>query len=173
MNVASTYADQWIEGRNIMSGTKKNNSNLTSAVLYVVVGILFCIFRAGLLDWMLTIAGILFLAVGIFDLIKKDITGGVVSAVIGLVIILGGWLFLEIVLLIFGILVAAKGLLALLPALKEKKVWDIVFSAVTVVVGVMLVVSKWAMVDVVFLIIGILMLLDGIMELIGIFGTKN
>ena len=40
-------------------------------------------------------------------------------------------------------------------------------------VGIMLVVSKWAMVDVVFLIIGILMLLDGIMELIGIFGTNK
>ena len=158
-----------------MSGTKKNQSNLTTAALYVIVGILFCIFRAGLLNWLLTIAGILFLVVGIMDLIKKDVTGGVVSIVIGLVILLGGWLFLEIVLLIFGILVAAKGVLALLAALKPKKknIWEIVFSAVTIFVGVMLVVSKWAMVDGLFVVIGILMVIDGVVEMIGIFGTKK
>jgi uncharacterized membrane protein HdeD (DUF308 family) len=156
-----------------MSGTKKKQSNLTTAMLYVIVGILFCIFRAGLLNWLLTIAGILFLVVGVLDLIKKDMTSGIVSLVIGLVIMLGGWLFLEIVLLIFGILVAVKGVLALLAALKAKNVWDIVFSAVTVFVGLMLVVSKWAMVDWLFVIIGILMIIDGVMEIIGIFGTKK
>ena len=75
--------------------------------------------------------------------------------------------------MIFGILVAVKGALALLAALKTKRVWDLVFSALMIVIGVMLVISRWAMVDGLFLVIGLLMVIDGVMEVIGIFGTKQ
>ena len=40
------------------SKSKKNNGDLFMALLYIVLGILFIVFRGGMLNWMMTIAGI-------------------------------------------------------------------------------------------------------------------
>ena len=68
-----------------------------------------------------------------------------------------------------GVLLAVKGVLALLGALgaKKKNLFSILFALLTVVVGVMLIVSKWAMMDTLFLVIGVLLIVDGAMSLIG------
>ncbi|MBQ8381710.1 MAG: DUF308 domain-containing protein [Clostridia bacterium] len=46
------------------------------------------------------------------------------------------------------------------------------FAALTVVVGVMLVVSKWAMLNWVFIVIGVLLIVDGAMEILGLAKKK-
>ena len=148
---------------------KKRNNNLATAVAYIVIGVLFCLFKGTVLDWLMTAVGAIFLLQGIVDLIRKNVFSGLVSVVIGIVIIMGGWLFIEIVLLVLGVLLAVKGVLALLGALgaKKKNLFSILFALLTVVVGVMLIVSKWAMMDTLFLVIGVLLIVDGAMSLIG------
>ena len=51
-----------------------------------------------------------------YDIIKKNMTNGIIEAVIGVVIILGGWLFVEVVLIIFGALLCVKGVSDLIAA---------------------------------------------------------
>ena len=149
--------------------SKKFNTNLTSAIMYIVLGALFCIFRAGVLDWLMTIAGVLFIVFGIIDLVKGGTTSGIINIAIGAVILIGGWFFIEVVLIVFGILLAIKGTIALINALKalNKSVFDIIFSALTLAVGIMLIVSKWALIDWFFVIMGVLFIIDGVLELLG------
>ena len=82
---------------------KFSNNSLLNALLYIAVGILFCVFRSSMLNILMTVVGVLFIVYGIVSIVNKDTVTGVVSIAIGAIIILGGWLFVEIILIIFGI----------------------------------------------------------------------
>ena len=88
----------------IMAKKVKISNNTVAAVLYVLVGVLFCIFKASMLNWLLTAAGIVFIVLGVLDILKKNLVNGIVEAVIGVVILVGGWAFVEVALIIFGAL---------------------------------------------------------------------
>ncbi len=146
---------------------KKQNSELFSSILYIVIGALLAIFRSETLEWAMTIAGIFFIVSGALDLFKKNWAGGAVSLGIGLAIILLGWLATKIVLLVLGILLAVKGIVALIEVFKAglKGALQLVFPIITIVLGVMLAFGNGL--DVMILIIGILLAIDGLIGLVG------
>lgn len=151
-----------------MAKTKKLDRNVWNGILYILVGVLFCVFRAATLQWLLTIVGILFLVQGVLSITKKDTYGGAISLVLGLLLILGGWLFVEIVLIVFGVLIIVKGVMDLTEALKHKKnLLPIVVACVTLAVGILLIVSRWAMLDWFFILLGIFFVVDGVLALMG------
>lgn len=147
--------------------TKKTNSELFSSVLYIIIGLLLVIFRSQTLGWAMTIAGIIFVISGILDLVKKNWTGGAVSLIIGLVILILGWTAAQIVLLVLGILIAIKGVVALIDALKksDKNVLGILYPVLSIVVGLMLAFGN--ALDIMIVIVGVLLIIDGIIGLIG------
>ena len=144
----------------------KKNSELFSALLYIIIGVLLVIFRSETLGWAMTIAGIIFVVSGILDLIKKNFAGGAVSLIIGIAILVLGWAAAKIVLLVLGILIAIKGVIALIDAFKKKKTTalDIVFPILTVVVGVMLAIGNGL--DIMIIIVGVMLTIDGVLGLI-------
>ena len=147
--------------------TKKTNSELFSSVLYIIVGALLVIFRSQTLGWAMTIAGAFFVISGVLDLIKKNWTGGAVSVVIGVAILVLGWLAAKIVLLVLGILIALKGLITLIELLKGKK-WnlaELIYPILSVVVGLMLAFGNGL--DLMIIIVGILLAVDGVIGLAG------
>ncbi len=143
------------------------NSNSTgafiNAAMYILMGILMCIFRADLLNWAMTAIGIIFVVSGIIRALKNEIVEGVIIAAIGVVIILGGWLFIDIILLILGAVLTVKGILDLFKAIEIKYIPAIIGPIITMIVGVLLIVSKWALLDWFFIIIGVVLIIDGIM----------
>ena len=145
----------------------KKNSELFSSILYVVVGILLVIFRSQTLSWAMTIAGLVFIVSGVLDLIKKNYTGGGVSLVIGIAILVLGWLAAQIVLLVLGILIAIKGIVALIEVFKKdkKNALDFVFPVLTAAVGLMLAFGNGL--DLMIVIVGILLAIDGVIGLVG------
>ena len=152
-----------------MAKSKKSNSNIVNALMYIIIGVLFCVFRAGVINWLMTIAGVLFIVFGVIDITKGGITQGVLNIAIGVIILLGGWLFLEIVLIVFGVLIAVKGVLSLATALKRKKAnaFEVLFAVLTIVAGIMLIISKWAIMDWFFIVMGVLFIVDGALALLG------
>ena len=147
--------------------TKKSNSELFSALLYIAIGVLLIIFRSQTLGWAMTIAGAVFVISGVLDVIKQNWAGGAVSLIIGIAILVLGWVAAQIVLLVLGIMIAVKGIVALLNALKKKgaNALEIVFPILTVVIGVMLAFGNGL--DVMILIAGCLLAIDGVLGLIG------
>ena len=146
--------------------TKKTNAELFSAVLYLVIGLLLVIFRTQTLGWAMTIAGVVFVVAGVLDVVKKNIVGGAVSLIIGIAILVLGWLAAQIVLLVLGILIAIKGVVALLDALQKRKttLLGVLFPVLTIIVGVMLAFGNGL--DIMILIVGILLMVDGILGLL-------
>ena len=146
---------------------KKQNNELISALLYIVLGVLLIVFKAQALGWAMTIAGILFVISGALDLIRQNFVGGAVSLIIGIAILVLGWLAVEIVLLVLGILIAVKGIVALLAVFKRKRsnALDIVFPVLTIAVGIMLAFGNGL--DIMIVITGALLAIDGVLGLIG------
>ena len=98
--------------------------------------------------------------------IKKNITNGIIEAAIGVVVIVGGWVFVEIVLIVFGSLLIVKGVTDLISLFKgSKNVVSIIVAILTIALGVLLIVSKWVALDWMFIVIGIVFIVEGAFSL--------
>ena len=146
---------------------KKSNSELFSSLLYIIIGVLLIVFRSQTLGWAMTIAGIIFVVSGILDIAKKNWASGAVSLIIGIAILILGWAAAQIVLLVLGILIAIKGLVALVNILKKKKknALEVLFPILSIVVGLMLAFGNGL--DIMILVVGVLLAVDGVIGLIG------
>ena len=138
----------------------------TTALLYIAIGILFIIFKAAALDWTMTVVGVLFIVNGIIDITKKRLISGVSGIVIGAIIILCGWTLLSLVLTIFGILLTAKGVLDFFHFIKRGRLIPILSAILTVVIGILLIVGNVIDQGWFYVLIGIVLLVDGITALI-------
>lgn len=143
---------------------KKSNSNVSSALLYVVIGVLLIVFRSQTLSWAMTAVGVFFVISGILDIMKKNTFGGFVSLVIGIAILVLGWTAAHIVLLVLGVLMAVKGVLALFQALTRKTtLLGILFPVLTIVAGVSLAFGNGL--DIVLVVAGAILVVDGFLGL--------
>lgn len=148
--------------------TKKLSNNVLMAILYVVVGALLCIFRAEVLSWVMTAAGVLFIVAGILDIFKyKNTKGGLINVVIGVAILVAGWLLLEIALIVFGVLIVINGVKEFIAVKKSKNIVAFVSPVVTILLGVLLALANWLVFDWFFLVIGIIFVANGVLALIG------
>ncbi len=146
---------------------KKLNSNLITAILYVIVGALFCIFKGEIISWIMTIVGVLYIVQGVMDILNKDLTKGIINCGIGVLILVLGWLFLTVASIIFGVLIIIKGAKELLEVLKAKKknIFDLIAPIVTIVIGAMLIAGKFL--DWLFIVVGVIFIINGVLELLG------
>ena len=153
--------------KGVIDMAKKSDSELFSSLLYIIIGALLVIFRSQTLGWAMTIAGIVFIVSGILDLVKKNQTSGAVSLIIGIAILVLGWAAAQIVLLVLGILIAVKGIVALINVLKKgaDNVLEVIYPIISVVVGLMLAFGNGL--DVMIIIVGVLLAVDGVIGLVG------
>ena len=144
---------------------RKNNSELFSSLLYIIIGMLLIVFRSQTLNWAMTVVGVIFIASGILDVIGRNMTGGAVSLIIGIAVLVLGWVAAKIVLLVLGLLIAIKGAVALINLLKSgcRSALMLVFPLLSVVVGVMLAFGNGL--DVMIMIVGVLLAADGVLGL--------
>lgn len=146
---------------------KLTTSNILTCLAYAVIGVLLCIFQSGSLNILMTVVGALFIVLGIMDLIKnKQTTRGIIELALGAVVIVCGWLVVDIVLLVLGIILIVKGILELVQNYKAGFVANL-SSIMLLVMGVLLVISKWALVDVMCIVVGVLFVINGVLALFG------
>ncbi len=147
--------------------SRKSNGKLINAALYILIGVLLCVFRASVLDWLMTAVGALLIVFGILKCLDNALFEGLVMAGFGVVVIWGGWMFLDLVLLILGVGLTIKGLLDLFQYAKRNNGVAVVASLFTLVVGLALILAKWIMLDWLFIAMGIILILDGLMMAVG------
>ena len=150
--------------------TKKKNqstANLTNALLYILVGLLFCIFQSGMMGILFSVVGALLIAKGVLDILAKNVTVGVISAVAGIAVILLGWNLVGIALLVLGVVILIKSIQNILDMLKRKyTLMELIGAILAAVIGVLLIANGWGMVDWLFIVIGVALIVDGAIILI-------
>lgn len=146
---------------------KRQNSNITSPLLYIALGVLLMIFKTQMLNWAMTLAGLFFVASGILGLLRGRTVTGIINIALGVIVLVVGWTLVSIVLLVLGIFIAAKGVISLIETLKapHKSALRVVFAALTIAIGVALAFGNLLGNLIVF--IGVLLVIDGILGLIG------
>ena len=150
-----------------MAKSRKKDVSLFNAILYIVVGVLFIVFKSQMLDWLMTAVGVMFIVMGIISLVRRDTISGLLAIIIGAVILLGGWLFVQIVLIVFGVLLTVRGILLLSATIKPFNLFGVLFAALTIFVGLMLIVAKWVVLDWYYIAVGVMFIVSGVLELFG------
>ncbi len=75
--------------------------------------------------------------------------------------------------LVFGILLIVKGLISLIDGIKRKKALDIIFAILTLAVGVVIAVYKTGVIGWVTIVIGVLLIVDGVLGLVAALTSKR
>ena len=138
---------------------KKNN--LIYGIILIVLGVLLMIFKGSIIRILLSVAGVLLAGIGILDIINKDYQFGIGKIVIGILLIVFGNFLIEVCLIALGVLliVYAVGLIVrnveyLKSLTIANKLKQLLMPIVIIIIGVLFIVSRWKLVDVVFIIIG-------------------
>ena len=143
--------------------------NLLTCAFYGVIGILLCVLRLGALDILMTIIGVLFIALGVIDIIKtKDYLKGGIEIGIGVVLIVFAWALLEFVLLVFGVLLLVKGVIDIVKNYKLG-IKAIIVPIVVAVIGALFIVSNfaWTIAEIIIIIAGIFFIVNAVLTLFG------
>ena len=152
-----------------MAKKKLNDQAIINAIALIVLGILFCIFRAGMINVLLTIVGVVLIGLGIYDIVKKNYIPAVIEIILGIAVIVCGWTILDIALLVLGIGLVIYSVYQIIMIAKDfkKKGWmALIKPIITLIIGVFLIVAKWLLVDWVFIVIGVIFIINGIMALL-------
>ena len=152
-----------------MAKKKLNDQAIINAIALIVLGILFCIFRAGMINALLTIVGVVLIGLGVYDIVKKNYIPAVIEIILGIAVIVCGWTILDIALLVLGIGLVIYSVYQIVMIAKDfkKKGWmALIKPIITLIIGVFLIVAKWLLVDWVFIVIGVIFIINGIMALL-------
>ena len=168
----------------IMNDFKDKNlasfSPLAVGISLIILGILFCALRAGFVSILLTIVGVVLIVLGALSLVGKNWTLGIIEVAVGIVIIACGWTIVDITLLILGIAFiayAAYQMIVTIPLVKNKGAKAIVTALLNpifmLILGIILVVAKWQMIDAIFITVGVVAIVAGILMIIKSLTVNN
>ncbi len=152
-----------------MTKKKFDNQTLIYALALIVVGVLFCIFRAGLINVMLTVVGVVLIALGVYDVFGKRYVNAVIEIILGIAVIVCGWTILDIALLVLGIGLVVYAIYQIILVVKEwnKKKWTLLIKPIVLLlIGIFLIVAKWVLVDWIFIVIGVIFIINGVVALL-------
>ena len=160
---------------------EKTNKYISAAIM-IVIGLLLIILKGGIIGILLTALGVALIVMGILDAVqRKDVTRCVIKCVIGAVIILGGWLFVAVMLYILGALLVIVGILWIIKLVQRHTkgvnligtITAYLVPALYILIGVCLFFNQSAFVNVVFIIVGVIVLVDGIIQLVNAIKEDN
>lgn len=144
--------------------------NVAMSLSLIVIGILLCIFKSDTVHFAFTIAGIILIGYGIFDVFKKNTQGGIIKIVSGAVLVLFGWLLIVVALILVGVFFTIIGImdfshlndtLSRCHSLGEKML-NFFLTVVKMTLGLLLIINSFFALDIIFIIIGAVLILDGI-----------
>ncbi len=140
---------------------------VSSAIFFILIGILFCIFRQSVIAWGMLVFGILLIVKGVLDAINGNVTSAVITIVIGALLIILRYALPDFIIQVTGIILAVSGIAQLFNG-QKKKLLPLISCILTVVAGLLIVFNSGETLSVIFLVSGILFIVDGLLSLVGI-----
>ena len=147
---------------------------LVSSLISIIAGILIAVLGYDLLYIFFIVIGALALIGGILSFIRKYIFGGIIGVAIGVLLIIGAEFFVPALLIVNGVLLCVFGIydFAISVVLKDFK--NLIFSILTVIVGVFFFLYTEQTIGWIFFVIGALFIALGIVGLItSLFSKKD
>lgn len=152
----------------------KKKENIISAFIPIVLGVLFITMKGKVINIALAVIGVSILISAIVDFVNKFTNSGIIKAGIGLCVLVFGRMFVNLNLYILSGAIIITGILQISDihrfttvgfTLKDK-ILIYLKPAVIVLLGACLLFNQGGMISGLFVIIGILFVIEGILELI-------
>lgn len=145
----------------------KKDSQLLIRIGMIVLGVLFVFKRSGVIHTAITLIAAVLLLSAILDFIKKQTSSGVVKGVIALCVMVFGWLFVELALYLIAALLLLYGIGQLIQTVKQKPggYLPYVVPVFSLIAGCCLLFNQGGTVDWIFVVVGIVLIVDGILSL--------
>lgn len=150
--------------------TKKKSLNIPSylltAIIYILIGVLFCAFKQAVISWTMLIVGVLLIVQGILDAVSNRITPAIIAIVIGAVLITLRFALADFIVKVFGIILAVSGIAQLFNDSKKKAI-SLISCVLTVIAGCLIVFFSGETLSIMFIVSGVLFIVDGVLILLG------
>lgn len=158
-------------GENMVA--KSISSRFLTGLVVTAVGILFCAFRASLVSALLTVVGACFILLGVAELLRRKTATGVSEIAAGVILIVCAWTIVDVTLILLGVIFcayAAYSVISGLPTLKRQRGWELalalLYPLLTFTVGALLIAAKWTLSDALFIAIGVLAIVAGVVQML-------
>ena len=158
----------------------ERKENIVSSVIFIVLGLMLIIMKGDVISLAITLLGLAVLISAVVDFIDKLTNMGIVKAVVGVCILVFGWVFVNLALYLLAAAIIIMGLLRitnthkLIPVnltLKEK-IFVYAKPVAMVLAGVSLLFNQGGTIAWIFVLSGILLMLEGVLELADTFKNK-
>ena len=151
---------------------KLNNKTIT-AIVAIVVGIMFIAMKGEVISLALTVLGAAMIVMGILDIRKSDSKSGAVKIVAGAVAIVFGWVFVSVALYVIAALMIVYCVGNLLVSLKTdgypmrtvQAIRTYAKPVIGLIAGISLFFNQGGTVSWVFVLTGIIFVVEGILML--------
>ena len=154
-----------------MAKKKTIQSYVLYAILLIVLGILFLVGGAGtaknLLNIILTVGGVVLVVLGVLNLLAGLLPIGIAYLIFGVLLIAFAWTLAWIAFLAIGDLLLLNGIANLV----KRRGW-VVNNVIALVVGILVLLLAfgvnwaWSFVNIIFYVVGALMIVEGILVLV-------
>ena len=162
----------------------KKISSLTSAIIMLVLGILFTVLRGEVVGACITVLGVALIIFAVVEFIRGYTADAIVKSVLGLAVLLIGWLLIELAIFVIGLVLAAYGIYELVSIATElsrrrtKPELSRIFvmlaePLVCAFVGLFLMFSRGNALSTAILISGIILIVDSVIALVNIILNKD
>lgn len=147
-------------------------SSAVSAVATILLGALFIIKRGGVIGLAITVLGVSVLVFALLDFRAKLTNAAIVKGVVGLCILVFGWIFVDLAIYILAAGIILTGLLQI-SSIKQyspvnldtnEKLFIYARPVMMVVAGACLLLNKNGTIDWVFVLVGALLVIQGVMS---------
>ena len=158
----------------------KKSEKITAAILTMVVGVLLIAMQDNFIGLLMTIAGVCLIVLGVVDIFHRFIPPAVIKIVSGILIIVCGWVLVEAVLYVIAAMLLIAGVLLLYDKIRKRVVCDSLFKtileyalpSVFILIGIFLLFHQAVALEIIFVVTGILTLVEGAILLIEAFDEE-
>ena len=159
----------------------KKSEKIIAAVLTMVVGVLLIALKGKFIGVIAVVAGVSLIVLGIVDIFGSGIPPAVIKIVVGALIIVCGFAVVRAVVYVICAALLIAGVLLLYDKLKNglrcmeipQKICEIAMPSVCILIGVLLLFHNIKLMNMIFVICGILSLIEGGLILFNAFGEED
>lgn len=145
-----------------------------NAIVNIVLGAMFIIFRGSVVSIAITFLGIVAILLGVIDFVNKQTTFGIIKCTCGVAVLVFGRIFLFIACVIIGFALIAMGAMRivdtyhLMPvnATATEKIMSYLKPFVSIAAGLCLIFNFGDVVDWLLIVAGALLIVDGVLSFI-------
>lgn len=148
--------------------SKKSNlvaNALIYALIYILLGVLFLIFKAAVAVWCVYALGVLLIVQGVLDMVNRRLVQGILEAAIGVLAIVFAAVITKYAILVLGIILLIWAVLRLFDSTRKGPL-TLLYIVGAIVVGVLMIVQPFTAADWFFIVLGILLIIEGVLCLI-------